>query len=93
MHVYTTAQDTNNPVPLDTYTADDFLEAFSRTDITTGNCLVHMFTHRDFCQRVLDSGGHYLLIAKGNQGNLERDLRSFFADDPELSPLPTAAAC
>lgn len=52
-----------------------------------------MFTHRDFCQRVLDSGGDYLLVAKGNQSTLERDLRSFFADDPELSPLPTAAAC
>ena len=51
-----------------------------------------MFTHRDFCQRVLDSGGDYLLIAKGNQPNLERDLRQFFAADADLSPLPTAAA-
>jgi hypothetical protein len=34
-----------NPVPKSYYTADEFLEAFSKPD---GRCLVHLFTHYDF---------------------------------------------
>jgi hypothetical protein len=48
-----------------------------------------MFTHRDFCTVVRESGGDYVLPAKDNQPTLLRDLRAIFAPQPELSP-PTA---
>lgn len=49
-----------------------------------------MFTHRDFCQTVLNGGGDYLLPVQENQPNLRRDIEAAFAPQPGLSP-PTAA--
>ena len=48
-----------------------------------------MFTHRDFCQKVLDGGGDYLLPVEENQPNLRRDIEAAFAPQAGLSP-PTA---
>ena len=48
-----------------------------------------MFTHRDFCQEVLDGGGDYLLPVKDNQPTLLRDIQIAFAPLAEgLSPPP-----
>lgn len=48
-----------------------------------------MFTHRDFCQRILDGGGDYLLPVEENQPNLRCDIKAAFAPQTGLSP-PTA---
>lgn len=47
-----------------------------------------MFTHRDFCTVVREGGGDYVLPAKDNQPTLRRDLETFFAPQPGLSPPP-----
>ena len=51
-----------------------------------------MFTHRDVCDRILDRGGDYVLYAKDNQADLQRDLRDAFAaaETGGHSPLATA---
>jgi hypothetical protein len=41
-----------------------------------------MFTHRDFCQVVLDSGGDYFLPVKENQPSLLRDISLEFNAAP-----------
>jgi hypothetical protein len=51
-----------------------------------------MFTHADFCQKVRQGGGDYLLAVKENQPTLLRDIEAIFAADAALSPLPTASA-
>jgi hypothetical protein len=38
-----------------------------------------MFTHADVAQRILDSGGDYVLYAKGNQSQLKGDIEAAFA--------------
>lgn len=38
-----------------------------------------MFTHADVCTGVLDSGGDYILYAKGNQSTLRQDIATAFA--------------
>lgn len=43
----------DNPVPGDSYTANDYLEAFSNPTWGTGSCLVHMFTYREFSDGIL----------------------------------------
>ncbi len=48
-----------------------------------------MFTHRDFCQSILDGGGDYLLPVEENQPNLRSDIKAAFAPQTGLSP-PTA---
>lgn len=48
-----------------------------------------MFTHRDFCQTVLDGGGGYVLPVEENQPSLRCDIVAAFAPQPGLSP-PTA---
>jgi hypothetical protein len=53
-----------------------------------------MFTHRDFCTKVRERGGHYVLPAKDNQPNLVRDIQAAFDDPPAgLSPPTDPAAC
>ena len=54
--------------------------------VLTGDAL---FCQRHLCQQVLDAGGDYLLVVKGNQPLLERDLHWLF--DPPAGgdpPLP-----
>jgi hypothetical protein len=48
-----------------------------------------MFTHRDFCEEVIDGGGDYVLPVKDNQPTLGKDIAAAFAG-PEagLSPPP-----
>ena len=50
-----------------------------------------MFTHRDFCRKVLDGGGDYLLPVEGNQPTLRSDIEAAFAPQAGLSP-PTEPA-
>ena len=54
--------------------------------VLTGDAL---FCQRQLCRQVLDAGGDYLLLVKGNQPLLERDLHWLF-DPPSAaeSPLP-----
>lgn len=79
------------PVPASTNehkTSLDVLAALPLQDkVLTADA---MFTHRDFCEIVLDRGGDYLLIAKENQPALKRDIAAVFAPQPGLSP-PTAS--
>lgn len=52
-----------------------------------------MFCHREVCQQVLDSGGHYFLAVKGNQAGLEREISlALSAPDGAFSPLHPAPA-
>jgi predicted transposase YbfD/YdcC len=50
-----------------------------------------MFTHSDFCEKVIDAGGDYVLPVKENQPTLLANIAAVFAE-PEagLSPLQTA---
>lgn len=51
-----------------------------------------MFTHRDFCQQVLDSGGDDFLPVKENPLCLLRDISTEFAAKPAaFSPLHAAS--
>ncbi|MEA2632602.1 MAG: hypothetical protein QOE66_2821 [Chloroflexota bacterium] len=54
--------------------------------VVTGDA---MFTHRDFCEEVIDGGGDYVLPVKDNQPTLGKDIAAAFAG-PEagLSPPP-----
>src|SRR3954468_4534675 len=59
-----------------------------RGKVVTGDA---MFTHRDFCAKVLEGGGDYLLTVKDNQPQLHFDIASMFAESSAFSPLPAAA--
>lgn len=51
-----------------------------------------MFTHRDFCAKVRERGGHFVLPVKENQANLRRDIEAAFSKSPaDLSPPATTA--
>lgn len=52
-----------------------------------------MFTHRDFCEEVLDRQGDYVLYADANQATLREDIRAAFAaaESGGSSPLGAAA--
>jgi hypothetical protein len=52
-----------------------------------------MFTHRDFCNKVRERGGHFVLPVKENQATLRRDIHAVFSDPPAgLSPPTEAVA-
>lgn len=51
-----------------------------------------MFTHRDFCQKVCERGGHWLLFVKENQPTLLRDVQAAFAPEATGAFSPSAAA-
>lgn len=52
-----------------------------------------MFTHRDFCERVLDRRADYVVYAKDNQEAVREDIRAAFAaaESGGSSPLGAAA--
>jgi len=53
-----------------------------------------MFTHRDFCAKVRDRGGHFVLPVKENQAILRRDIEAAFIDPPaDLSPPAETITC
>jgi hypothetical protein len=53
-----------------------------------------MFTHRDFCAKVIEGGGDYVLPVKENQPTLRADIGAVFAaPGAGLSPLPGRAPC
>lgn len=47
------------------------------------------FTQRAVCQKIVDSGGDYVVAVKENQPNLRKDVEDMFA--PAFSPLGSAA--
>jgi DDE family transposase len=51
-----------------------------------------MFCQRDFCRRVLDAGGHYLVFVKENQPTLLHDIEAAFAPAATGAFSPSAAA-
>ena len=51
--------------------------------VLTGDAL---FCQRHLCRQVLDAGGDYLLLVKGNQPLLERDLHWLFEPPPGADP-------
>jgi hypothetical protein len=51
-----------------------------------------MFTHRDFCRRVRDRGGHYLAFVKENQPTLLHDLQAALDAEAPEAFSPSAAA-
>lgn len=53
--------------------------------VLTGDAL---FCQRHLCQQVLDAGGDYLLVVKGNQPTLLDALQTLFDPDPSSDPLP-----
>lgn len=48
--------------------------------VVTGDA---MFTHRDFCETIVNGGGDYVLPIKGNQATLARDVADAFEDAPD----------
>jgi len=46
-----------------------------------------MGCQREIAQQIVDSGGHYLLGLKGNQGTLHDDVRLFFEKPPKGSSI------
>ena len=49
-----------------------------------------MFTHRDICDTIVDSGGDYILAVDDNQPTLKQDIREAFSAPADFSPLPAA---
>lgn len=49
-----------------------------------------MHCQRETCRQIVDSGGHYLLVVKGNQADLEETIAAEF--QPGCSPLYRARA-
>jgi predicted transposase YbfD/YdcC len=45
---------------------------------------------REFCQQIRAGGGHYLIIVKGNQPTLYRDIELLFEEPPEGEVFVTA---
>jgi len=74
---------------------------FLKTLVLKGRVVVAdaMFTHRDVCQEILDSGGDYFLPVKENQPTLLRDITVEFAAQPaaqrtKAGPLrPASTSC
>jgi DDE_Tnp_1-associated/Transposase DDE domain len=50
-----------------------------------------MFCQRDVCEKILEQGGDYLVIVKGNQPALQRQMQNAFALPRSFSPLPQTA--
>lgn len=50
-----------------------------------------MFCQRDVCEKILEGGGDYLVIVKGNQPALQRQMQNAFVIPKAFSPLPQAA--
>ena len=48
-----------------------------------------MFCQKDVCEKILDSGGDYLVVVKENQPTLLRNVQLAFAESKAFSPLPT----
>lgn len=57
--------------------------------VVTGDA---MFTHRDFCDKVVAQGGDYVLPVKDNQPTLGKDITAAFEPEAGLSPPPGRAA-
>jgi hypothetical protein len=51
-----------------------------------------MFTQRDLAERVVDSGGDYLLVAKDNQPALEIDIQAGFAFETAARGIAAATS-
>ncbi|QDS98414.1 hypothetical protein HG15A2_16900 [Adhaeretor mobilis] len=47
-----------------------------------------MFAQTEICRTITDSGGDFLIVVKGNQGNLEEDIAGDFL--PAFSPRQSA---
>lgn len=54
--------------------------------VVTGDA---MFCQRDFCEKVVDSGGDYVVTVKENQPTVLHHIASMFAESSAFSPLPT----
>ena len=55
--------------------------------VVTGDA---MFYQRDFCEKVIEQGGDYLITVKENQPTVLMHIASMFAESSAFSPLPTA---
>jgi hypothetical protein len=79
------------PVHEDTNEAKTALQ-FLQNLVLEGKVVVGdaAFCQRDVCRQVLDSGGDYLVIVKGNQPALKREIENAFAGSEAFSPLRPA---
>jgi DDE_Tnp_1-associated/Transposase DDE domain len=50
-----------------------------------------MFCQRDFCEKVIEQGGDYVLTVKDNQPTMMLHIANMFAESSAFSPLPAAA--
>ena len=57
--------------------------------IITGDA---MFTHRDFCAKVIEGGGDYVLPVKENQPTLGKDIAAAFAEPKAALSTPPGRA-
>jgi hypothetical protein len=56
--------------------------------IITGDA---MFCQRDFCEKVIEKGGDYVITVKENQPTVLMHIANMFAESSAFSPLPAAA--
>ena len=59
-----------------------------RGKVVTGDA---MFCQRDFCAKVIEQGGDYVLTVKENQPTMMLHIASMFGESSAFSPLPAAA--
>jgi predicted transposase YbfD/YdcC len=72
------------------------MQEFLTPQLLTGRIVTAdaLHTQRAFCLGVVHAGGDYLLIAKGNQPDLQEALHTFFREPPlDCHDWPTAHTC
>lgn len=64
---------------------------FLKTLVLQGKVVVAdaMFCYKDVCEKILDSGGDYLIVVKDNQPTLLKEIELAFAETEGFSPLST----
>lgn len=50
-----------------------------------------LLTQREIAQTILDGGGHYVMVVKGNQPQVEQDIAQVFASPPPTAIRPGTA--
>ena len=58
-----------------------------REKVVMGDAL-HLHTQREVSIQIVEAGGDYIWLAKGNQPQIEEDIRLWFEPDPTTRLMP-----